>query len=176
MRPIFLLICILFCACIEESKTETKVAGADTISTTASEIDLEVYDYNGLEPFLNKKDDKTYVVNFWATWCAPCVKELPYFETLNENYKSNNLEVVLVSLDFPKQYDKRLKPFMVKHQLKSKVMALNDTDSNTWINKISPEWTGAIPATLIYNKNKRQFYEHSFNYEQLKAEVEKFIK
>ena len=62
--------------------------------------------YNELKPYLERNDDKTHVVNFWATWCAPCVKELPYFETLGEQYASNNVEVLLVSLDFPKQVEK----------------------------------------------------------------------
>lgn len=134
-----------------------------------------VYNFSELEPLLNKADDKTYVVNFWATWCAPCVKELPYFEQLNAAYKAKGVEVILVSLDFPKQYKKKLEPFIEKHKLASKVVALNDTDSNSWIPKVSEDWSGAIPATIIYNKDKRRFYEQSFNYEELQAEVNTFF-
>lgn len=137
--------------------------------------ELKVYDFETLEPLLNKTDDKVHVINFWATWCAPCVKELPYFEELNANYKSKNVEVVLVSLDFPKQYDKKLKPYIVKNKLKSQVIALDDTDANTWIPKVNEDWSGAIPATIIYNKNKRRFYERSFNYEELEKEVKTFM-
>lgn len=175
MKSLFLLLLIVFSACKEDSKTIIEAAKPIS-NNTVKVVDLEIYDYIGLEPLLNKKDNKTYVINFWATWCAPCVKELPYFEELNKTHSKNNLEVILVSLDFPKQYEKRLKPFILKHKLNSKVIALDDVDSNSWINKISPDWTGAIPATLIYNKNKRAFYEQSFNYEALKIEVEKFIK
>lgn len=139
-------------------------------------IELEVYDYEGLEPFLNIKDEKTYVINFWATWCAPCIKELPFFEKLNEVYANQGVEVVLVSLDFPKQYESKLKPFIQEKKLKSKVVALNDTDANFWIPKISEDWSGAIPATLIYNKYKRQFYEQSFNYEELETQIKQFLK
>jgi thiol-disulfide isomerase/thioredoxin len=76
------------------------------------EMDLEVYDFNGFKKFLNKKDDKMYVINFWATWCAPCIKELPYFEKINKAYHNQNVEVILVSLDFPHLYDSKLKPFI----------------------------------------------------------------
>ena len=76
----------------------------------------------------------------------------------------------------PLQYEKKLIPFIEKHQLQSKVVALNDPDSNAWIPKVSEEWSGALPATVIYNKDKRSFYEQSFSYEELKAEVDKFIK
>ena len=137
--------------------------------------ELEVYDYAGLEPLLNKSDEKTYVVNFWATWCAPCIKELPYFEQLNRDYSGKNVEVILVSLDFPRMYDKKLKPYIKDNNLKSRVVALNDPDMNTWIPKVNDDWTGAIPATIIYNKNKRQFYERSFNYEELVTELRSFI-
>jgi len=176
MRRLFLVLLIVVCSCKEASKSKEGVSAVVNKTRDAKTVDLEVYDYQGLEPILNKKDDKIYVVNFWATWCAPCVKELPYFEELNKKYAKDNVEVLLVSLDFPKQYEKKLKPFIVKHKLKSKVLALNDVDSNSWINKINPEWTGAIPATLIYSKDQRTFYEQSFNYDELKAEVEKFIK
>ena len=70
--------------------------------------ELEVYDFETFEAFLNHSDEKTYVVNFWATWCGPCIKELPYFEKLNAQYKARGVEVFLVSLDFPKQYEKNL--------------------------------------------------------------------
>lgn len=137
--------------------------------------ELVVYDFEGLEPLLNKNDGKTYVINFWATWCAPCIKELPHFEELNQNYSGKNVEVILVSLDFPQQYDKKLMPFIKEKNLKSKVVALNDPDMNSWIPKISETWTGAIPATIIYNRKQRTFYERSFNYDELVTELRKFI-
>ncbi|MBT8257091.1 MAG: TlpA family protein disulfide reductase [Bacteroidia bacterium] len=141
----------------------------------AQSDDLEVYDFNGLEPLLNQNDDKTYVVNFWATWCAPCIKELPYFEQLNRDYKEKNVEVLLVSLDFPRQYDKKLKPYIKDKNLQSRVVALNDPDMNTWIPKVNEDWTGAIPATIIYNSSGRKFYEKSFTYEELVNELRTFI-
>ena len=134
---------------------------------------LEVYDYDGLEPLIHKKDDKVHVVNFWATWCGPCVKELPYFEAINDTYKNENVEVLLVSLDFPSKYDSALKPFIKKNNLKS---ALNDTDQNRWIPAINEDWSGALPATIIYKGDKRQFYERSFTKEELETELKQFLK
>ena len=120
--------------------------------------------------------DAIFVDAFVACNFAPCVKELPYFEALKKEYQYKDVEVILVSLDFPNQYEKRLKPFIEKHRLKSKVVALNDVDSNFWIPKINKDWTGAIPATLIYNKEKRNFYEQSFSYQELITEVNTFLK
>ncbi len=145
------------------------------LKTEVQQNELEIYDYEGLKPYLNTSSEKTYVVNFWATWCAPCVKELPYFEQLNTDYSDKNVEVILVSLDFPKKYETTLKPYIKDKKIKSKVIALNDTDSNSWIPQISEEWSGAIPATLIYNKDKRQFYERTFTYDELETEVKQFL-
>ncbi|MBN2868250.1 MAG: TlpA family protein disulfide reductase [Flavobacteriaceae bacterium] len=141
------------------------------------EITFTEIDYSGLEKVINRTDkNKTYVVNFWATWCVPCVKELPYFEKLNEEYKDKNVEVILVSLDFPKQFDTKLKTFIKEKQLQSELFALNDMDSNYWIPQVNKDWSGAIPATLIFNSEKREFYEQPFEYEELENIINKFLK
>ncbi|WP_452223614.1 TlpA disulfide reductase family protein [Lacinutrix chionoecetis] len=183
MKRYVLILVVLFIACKQEREVANKEEDANSHAIVTQEeesinnkaIELEVYDFEGLEPLLNKQDDNVYVVNFWATWCAPCVKELPYFETLNQEYQSKNVKVILVSLDFPKQYETKLKPFIKDKNLKSKIVVLNDVDANSWVPKVSEDWTGAIPATVIYNKNKRSFYEKSFNLQELKAEVNKFL-
>jgi thiol-disulfide isomerase/thioredoxin len=168
---------LLVVSCKTDQKTET--VQTDNVKdevAKADDIKLEIHDFNGLEPYLTKTDDKTYVVNFWATWCAPCVKELPHFEQLNKNYKDKQVEVILVSLDFPSQYEKKLKPFIKKYDLQSKILVLDDVDQNTWIPKINKNWDGAIPVTIIYNKDKREFYDHTFTYAELETELKKFLK
>lgn len=160
--------------CKQESSNEPKGEVAVNSNSEYPE-GLEVYDFKGLEPLLNQKGDKTYVVNFWATWCKPCIKELPYFEEINRDFKEKNVEVLLVSLDFPNQYEKKLIPYIKDNGLKSKVVALDDPNMNSWIPKVNENWTGAIPATIIYNSNERQFYEGSFTKEELMKEIRKFI-
>ena len=88
--------------------------------------ELKVYNYDGIAPLINKTDDKVHVVNFWATWCAPCVKELPYFEKINKVYKAKGVELLLVSLDFPRKYETKLKPFLKEKQLKSEVTIIKN--------------------------------------------------
>ncbi|HOZ74579.1 MAG TPA: TlpA family protein disulfide reductase [Flavobacterium sp.] len=136
-------------------------------------VTVKSYDFNELAPLLNKQNDTTYVVNFWATWCKPCVEELPHFEKLHANFKDQKVKVLLVSLDLPKQVESNLIPYIRKKQLQSYVVHLGDPDMNSWINKVDPQWSGAIPATIIYNGRKRKFYEQSFSYEQLQTELEK---
>lgn len=176
---VLFIVLLAIAGCKNENKTN-KVADNNikkevSKKVVSSEIDLEVYNYNGFEKFLNKKDDKIYVINFWATWCAPCVKELPYFEKLNENYKNKNVEVILVSLDFPHLYDTKLKPFIKEKKLTSKVIALDDVDMNTWIPKVDETWSGSIPATIIYKNDNKKFFEQSFTYDELETELKQFL-
>ncbi|MFH1119731.1 MAG: TlpA disulfide reductase family protein [Bacteroidota bacterium] len=139
--------------------------------TSLRSQEIRVTDFNGLEPLLNLRNDTTYIVNFWATWCIPCVKELPSFQKLHEDYKGSNIRVILVSLDFKKDLESRLKPFVQKNNLSPEVIMLYDHDGNSWINKVSPDWSGALPATLIYNRNFHAFYEKSFTNEELQTIV-----
>jgi len=136
---------------------------------------VKTYTYNELKPLLEKKNGKTYVVNFWATWCAPCLKELPAFEKINKVYSNKNVEVLLVSLDFPKQVKKRLIPFINQKKVRSKVVLLNDVNEDFWIKAIDSSWSGALPATIIYSEKGRAFYEQSFDYEKLETELKAFI-
>lgn len=140
------------------------------IGKVMSAQEIRITDFNGLKPLLDKRNDTTYVVNFWATWCSPCVKELPAFERVHAEYSNQAVSVKLVSLDFRKQLENRLIPFVKKHNLQPEVILLDDPDSNAWIDKVSPEWSGALPATLIYNRNFRAFYKRGFTYEEL-AEI-----
>lgn len=153
----------------QESETSKEIVVSKVI------LPFKVYDYDGLAPLIRKEDDKIHVVNFWATWCAPCIKELPYFEQLQANYADKNVELLLVSLDFPRQYESKLVPFLEKHQLKSRVVALDDVDQNRWIPAIDSSWSGAIPATIIYKGDQRRFYERSFNYDELETEIKQFL-
>lgn len=162
----------------KEDKDATEVVESKDVVAVENDDDkvpFPVYDFEGLEPLLYKEDDKTYIINFWATWCKPCIAEMPYFERVHAEQKENNVEVVLVNLDMPNMWKTRLEPFVEKRGIQSKVVILDDPKQNDWIPKVAEEWGGGIPATLIYNKDKRSFYERGFTYEELNAELDKFI-
>lgn len=170
-----IVVVFLMISCKSEDKKEAIPAPKPLKTYTEGTISVDSYTFSGLEPFLKKDNDTTYVVNFWATWCVPCVEELPNFEKLNATYKDKKVKVLLVSIDFPKMAETKLLPFIKTHNLKSEVMLLNDPDANSWINKVDSTWSGAIPATVIYKGKKRQFYEKSFSFEELEGEVRKFL-
>lgn len=138
---------LLFCICL--------LLG----TACAQEMKAPLVPFSQIEPLMHQQNDTTYVFNFWATWCKPCVAELPYFEAVNKKMQGQPFKMYLISLDFPKQIDSKLIPFMTKHQLTGEVMVIEDPDANTYIDKVDPSWSGAIPATLIVKGTKRTFHE-----------------
>ncbi|WP_298735459.1 TlpA disulfide reductase family protein [uncultured Chitinophaga sp.] len=113
--------------------------------------------------------DTTYIVNFWATWCSPCVDELPQFEKFGVTHKDEPVKILLVSVDARSKLRTNVIPFMQKVQLHNEVLLLNETNQQEYIDRISPEWSGSLPATLFVNKGKqlRRFQEKEFTYDQL---------
>lgn len=147
------------------------------ISESCFAQEIPVIKYRDLKVMETKRNDTTYVFNFWATWCSPCVKELPHFETALKNFKDEKVKIILVSLDFVRQLNSRLVPFVKDHDLKSTVVMLDEPDYNSWIGKIDSSWSGSIPATLIINNKNgvRKFYEKEFTEEELNKTIQSFI-
>ncbi len=127
--------------------------------------------FNQLKPLLHKNTDTVYVINFWATWCVPCVEELPHFLTVAQDMRKQPVKFIFVSLDFPKNKETRLIPFIKDKHIDEKVVLLNDPNSNKWINQVNEGWSGAIPATMIYKKDNRFFREGELPYEELVSEI-----
>lgn len=113
--------------------------------------------------------DSVLVVNFWATWCVPCVEELPDLLQLRETYAEKGVHLVLVSNDFKRHLESRLEPFVETRQLRPYVVFMDEPNPNTWIDLVSPQWSGAIPATWIIwpKKQKEAFFEGKMTYKQL---------
>jgi len=160
---------------VEVSEEINELAGERTDEEPIS-VRIPSYDFEAFQKkVLQKSNDTTYVVNFWATWCKPCVKELPYFERINKEYADKKVKVILASLDFPNKVQSQVVPFIKKNKLHSEIVLLDDADANSWIPKVSEAWSGAIPATVIYKNDTHNFYEKSFTYEELKTEIQKIL-
>ena len=129
--------------------------------------DVVKIDTDDLLEILGRKNDTTYVVNFWATWCSPCVKEIGYFEELYQESHGGKIKVFLISLDFPDRADRQLLPFLSDKSIEAPVLLMTDLDYNSWIDQVDPGWSGAIPATLIYNRSERIFLEQELTREEL---------
>jgi thiol-disulfide isomerase/thioredoxin len=112
----------------------------------------------GLESILNNPEDKLFVVNFWATWCAPCVSEIPAFQKAADEYDPAKVKFIMISLDFPSQIEQELLPFLIKNSISLDVTVMTEMDYNSWIDKIDPSWSGDIPATLFFNNHDKTKY------------------
>lgn len=135
------------------------------MGTQAQEI--KVMDWETFQSeILHSTTNKTKVINFWATWCRPCIAELPAFEEVQKE-SSDSVEVVLVSLDNVADLEKKVLPFVQKKQLQSKVVLLNDVDFNAWLPKIDSNWGGEIPATLVIDGEKSSFHSSQMTKEEL---------
>jgi thiol-disulfide isomerase/thioredoxin len=140
----------------------TRILALFLLVTTSAfaQQEINIVKFNAVQNLLDDKSASIQIINFWATWCAPCVKELPLIEAINEQSAEEEVKVTLISLDFADKIDK-VKSFVKLKKIKSTVVLLDDIDYNSWIDKIDKEWSGAIPATLLLNTKtgKRKFIE-----------------
>jgi len=127
---------------------------------------------------LMKVKDTLVVVNFWATWCKPCVEELPYFESAREEFMDKPVVFLFVNLDFKKELKPRVIPFVQARKMQSKVVLLDEPDYNSWIPRVDTAWSGGIPATLMVNNatKTRRFYEKPFEKQELSDAIREMLK
>jgi thiol-disulfide isomerase/thioredoxin len=142
------------------------------LNLSAQQVDLITVDQ--LYSRINSGRDSTYIINFWATWCAPCVTELPDFEKLNDQFKNEKLKVLLVNVDYKSRLKNSVLPFIKKNGIKNEVFMLNEPDPQVYINRIDTSWSGALPATLMVKEKKRKFFEKDFTYSELLDEYKNF--
>ena len=170
---ILLSLSLLFISC--KSSTEEVISSKEPIPIqviSAQGVSVPVFDFQSFSPMLDYYNDTLYIFNFWATWCQPCVKEMPYFNMADSAYSNKPLRIILVSLDFVENVENALIPFILENDLRPEVIVLDDMDSNTWIPMIDPDWEGTIPASLFMQKSTRKFFARSFTYEELTEEIE----
>lgn len=129
--------------------------------------DIKVIKFNDLTLEMEQSNKEIKLINFWATWCKPCIEEIPVLEG-----KNGELEVLLVSLDFASQKE-LVNQFVKRKEIQSRVVLLDESDYDSWIGKIDSTWSGAIPATLIINTTtkKKIFVEGSLTSEIINQKV-----
>lgn len=120
---------------------------------------------------IESPSDTIYVVNFWATWCLPCVKEIPEFNKIPDSFRQKPVKVIMANLDFPNQKASRLMPFLEKHTIKGEVVMAITPRGGDWIERVNISWSGAIPATIFLHKGKQSFHEGEIDYQA----IEKYI-
>ncbi len=142
---------------------------------SASAQSGELVKLEKLQQIIQEEKNQIQVINFWATWCAPCLKELPLFEKLHNDRQ--DVRVRLVSMDMDLDPDpEKVRKFVLRKKIQSEVLILNERNPNAWIDKLEKGWSGSLPATLVVNNKtgKRKFVEkelHDGDLEKLIAGV-----
>ena len=124
---------------------------------------VPVYDFNQFNEKYLKATDYVYFFNFWATWCKPCIEELPLLNEFIQKNTDPNLKFVFVSLDDRDKLNSKVNPFVKKNNFGAEVIMLDDPNSNNWIDKITFEWTGSIPATVLKYQTRKFLAERKFS-------------
>jgi thiol-disulfide isomerase/thioredoxin len=121
--------------------------------------------------------DHPLIINFWATFCVPCNKEIPYFQSTVARHKDQGVELILVSLDLPDYYPAKIDAFARKQGYTAKILWLNETDADYFCPRVDPHWTGGIPSSLfIDNKTHyRRFFDRQLTEPQVEPEIKKMM-
>lgn len=138
------------------------------------QTEVSMIKYEDLEKRIKQEKDKFLVVNFWATVCGPCVKELPHFIEINNKYSKNpDFKMLLVSLDMARDKQKVIN-FIKSKNLSAEVLILDDVKRmNTWIPKFQKDWEGEIPVTLFYKNGEKVFFHNGeMSLQELKTAIE----
>ena len=130
-----------------------------------------------VEKLMTSSNGDILVLNFWATFCKPCVAEIPSFISIAKRLKSEHVKLQLVSLDLPSYYPKKIDAFIKKHKFYTNIAWLEETNADYFCPKVDSSWSGSIPATLILNTKTgyRKFFEGEIKPEVLESELTKAI-
>jgi thiol-disulfide isomerase/thioredoxin len=127
-----------------------------------------------LEKILSDSADSTTIMIFWASWCKPCLREIPVFEKIRKEKNVQAIRFIYVSLDFAKEKAEKLDPFVKNNLLGAKVLLLDEPNYNNWLKKVEPDWNGSIPMTLVLNNStkKRLFAESEITEQKLRSMID----
>lgn len=167
MRWLFL---VVFLAALTACKGEKQ-------KDVQNEISVKTLNHQGLEKLISNHSGKILFLNVWATWCVPCREEFPDLVRLADAYSKKNIAFAAISADYPDEIETRRKPVLKKMKANFPMYVQNFKKQETLINRLNPEWNGALPASFIFDRNgNRVAYlpgKHSFK--EFSLEIDKFL-
>ena len=170
MRVLFT---ILFATALVPCVAQTTPAAATPASTTPAVKKIKITD---LERTI-AQSDHPLIVNFWATFCVPCNKEIPYFQSTVAHYQEQGVELILVSLDLPDYYPARIATFAQGRGFTATMLWLDETDADYFCPRVDPRWTGGIPCSLFINNKTHyhRFFDRQLTEPQVDLEIKEML-
>ncbi len=140
------------------------------------EVNVQLLDREGLQKIISNRNGKPLLINFWATWCVPCREEFPDLIKFYSDYK-NDVDVIAISVDYPKEIETKIKPFLSEMNPSFDTYVYSERDQEELINMINKDWSGALPATFVYDSKGKQILYHNgkMSYKKFRNSVSKFI-
>jgi thiol-disulfide isomerase/thioredoxin len=148
-KPFFLLILVIII--LTGCRKEEPAVQKEELS-----YKIETIDDVRLNEIINNRMGKALFINVWATWCVPCIEEFPDIVRIAEHYEDSDVEVVSLNVDMSSQVDSLVIPFMKSFDADFPVYNIREKSAEKVINLLNNKWSGAIPATFIYDKNGKQ--------------------
>ena len=150
-------------------------AQSPIVEKTQSPI-VEKMKITDLEAYIQHADHPL-IISFWATYCAPCIKEIPYLQSTVLDYKNRGVELILVSLDRQDHYPMGIGDFAKKSGYTSRIIWLDETDAGYFCPKIDPHWKGGIPSSLFINNETRyrQFFDRQVTDRQVEQQIKMML-
>ena len=123
------------------------------------------------------QSDHPLIVNFWATFCVPCVKEIPYFQSTVARYQGERVELILVSLDLPDYFPGKIASFAQGRGFTARIVWLDETNADYFCPRVDPKWSGGIPSSLLINNKThyRRFFDRQLTEPQVEFEIKKML-
>jgi thiol-disulfide isomerase/thioredoxin len=158
---VFIVFLILI-SCQKNEKFETNITLLDSVKLTA---------------LISENKGNVLVVNVWATWCVPCIEEMPDLIKLTDSYESENIKIIGISIDYPEEIQSKILPFVKKNKINFPVYVNDFKNDEALINFLNTEWSGAIPVTFIYDKEGKQkeFLLGKHSFDEFKSAIEKYL-
>ena len=163
------LLCAAMAAgCGKEPEAQTDAASAPSI---------QVIDTPGLVQALERGRGRVVVLNLWATWCPPCVEEMPHFAAFHRRYAPKGVKLLSVSVDHPDTLEDRVRPFAREHNLPFGVLVVDERSPEALGRALNVEWGGSVPVTFVFDKKGRlrQTWPHEVKLADLAAVVDPMV-
>ena len=164
-------------ACTQQSAQETTERQTEAAPTQNEIGAVAGVDMAALDALLTEAKGKVLVINFWATWCVPCVAEMPELAEFYREHSRDDVAFLALSLDSPDGIEDTVKPFMRQHEIPFPAYVLTERDIEAISVLIRQEIYGALPTTIVYDRNGavKKMWEGAITLDELNAVVKPLL-